>query len=102
MRALTDTGYEGELPTNSCFLTKEIEKYLIGRNKLTIFGYMNEKIVTDIHWRETKRLLQLMDSFYNMPVRMLPNPSAKEILDKKNLKVINYFFYKIKDIQLIR
>lgn len=94
MRALTDTGYEGELPTNSCFLTKEIEKYLIGRNKLTIFGYMNEKIVTDIHWRETKRLLQLMDSFYNMPVRMLPNPSAKEILDKKNLKVINYFFIK--------
>lgn len=73
---------------SNCFLTHELEKYIIGRNKLIVFGFMNDKMVTEIHWRETKSLLDLMQALKGMPVRMVPNSSAKEVVDNKQLKVL--------------
>ncbi|KAI8090829.1 hypothetical protein BDF21DRAFT_491172 [Thamnidium elegans] len=84
--AVTTPGYNGKLSTNNCFLIHELEKYITGRNKLIVFGFMNDKMVTEIHWRETKSLLYLMQALKDMPVRMVPNPSAKEVIDNKHLK----------------
>lgn len=85
---MTTPGYNGKLAMSNCFLTHELEKYIIGRNKLIVFGFMNDKMVTEIHWRETKSLLDLMQALKGMPVRMVPNSSAKEVVDNKQLKVL--------------
>lgn len=74
-----------QFKTSSTVLTNEITKCFCGNCKCIVVGYINDKIVSEIHSKETSALLSFVSSFKNIPVHALPNSTLQETSEYKLL-----------------
>lgn len=84
--ALTTPKYTGLMQLGSSFLAKEITKYICGHNELLLILFMNDRIVNEVHSRNTLFLLSLVSSFTGMPVRTFPNMIISNNAELKKIR----------------